>query len=284
MRYLLLLITFSIFLASPLLQAEGRPIYRSRLINFHKYSKDDIANLFTNIDPKLGGTQDPQALRSIMQSAYPTTGTLFGDAVRDSYEPAKPEAPPFPVILKHFRSDQGIPFPDPSSFNFPGGPHFEIPREKLENVTKLGIEAMKQLAKPIKIDPLPDCKKDQTLKERVSKQVLGNDKTLLLDMLFTRDDAPLDSSEIFGIGTMVVPYRTNDSNPMALLARRLGVTCLPFRIRSTESTVMRDTGMNALRNYDQNPHKQGVFHEYIRAKYKMDDKVKKADKSRSKRK
>ena len=95
----------------------------------------------------------------------------------------------------------------------------------------------------------------------------GEDKVVrnenvLGDILFTRGPVPMDPDLAFGIGTNVVQYTSDENNYVAWVASSQGMNCLPYRIRFTSEHIIHDLGMNALKNYDNNP--KGELYEGIK--------------------
>jgi hypothetical protein len=87
------------------------------------------------------------------------------------------------------------------------------------------------------------------------------------DTLYLPEDmVPLDSSEVFGQETHLVPYGPESGEGAYLHMKVHGVPCLPYRIRITRDFDYRDLGRNAYKNYDASPGDEGKFHSWVSKK------------------
>lgn len=227
-----------------------------------------VQNLFSTIMSNQGIKVDPAQMQSMFSHMYSTRGQGFTHGAEDDFVQAAPEPTPSPPIIKHLRGDVGIDLPKKGEFPFPAGPQATISQEQMRKAAEIGYEQLKEVfAKAQELPALPECSNSYT--KKVSTGVPGKDKDeySILDLLFIADDIPSDVQEIFGDYTMVIKYETFVNNPMAVLARRFQVDCLPYRIRITNQHMMRHQGIDALLNYDSNPDGKGTMHAYVKAKY-----------------
>ena len=167
-------------------------------------------------------------------------------------------------IIKHLRSDQGIPFPSKDEVK----PIIKLSAEQRREATTKYLEIMNKMKKMQEHVPeLPRCLENRTTKVASGYKTGQEDsKEVLFDMLFIRrGDLPMDTSDVFGKRTIVRPYYTDTPNSPSLSALGAGVKCLPFRFRATKSFGFTDEGTNALKNYDKNPYGAGILHDRMKA-------------------
>lgn len=185
-------------------------------------------------------------------------------------------------IVAHYRAKSGIPFPDKKQLEVPMPQrHDEYVKARIKTMMSHYMTKLKeQITTQPDLPALPACKEDST--KRYSTGYKGKDdgKFRFLDMLFIADRMPEDTSEIFGRQTLVVQYIKEKGPVAARFARDYGVTCLPFRVRATKKFVMRDRGVNALKNYDKDPHGKGVLHDFMKKKLGLTKEAKREEKAR----
>ncbi len=136
---------------------------------------------------------------------------------------------------------------------------------------KLNEEAQKAVQdmqkEPVAAPELPSCPEDATQSYRISdmrpEKPTKNEK-LRDDLVVIKGPIPLDPDLAFGQNTDVIRYTTKPGDALSLALAAQGLSCLPYRIRTTEEHVIHDLGTNALKNYDNDP--RGELYEGIKAK------------------
>jgi hypothetical protein len=117
------------------------------------------------------------------------------------------------------------------------------------------------------VPQLPQCKQDTTIRTETGYNLDDNRKQVLMDMLFMKkEDVPLDYKEVFGERVIIRKYHRDKPNLVSLSALGIGVDCLPYRLRATRQYLFKDLGKNALKNYDKDPHGEGEFSAFMKAK------------------
>ncbi|MDC0357845.1 hypothetical protein OAO01_03445 [Oligoflexia bacterium] len=178
--------------------------------------------------------------------------------------------------IKHFRSDKGILLPTDYSYTAYLPSQEEFLRKFNPNSPEHQAAAItRERSSDALFTPphLPVCKENRTVVNRHPEDTLvkTKDELLYFDMLILRSSAPqslshvaTDFSDTFGRGIKVRHYSTEIGDIISLQAARNGVTCLPFRIRITSKTKFIHTGLDALKNYDENLSGPGVLHKVIK--------------------
>lgn len=277
-----LLAASSLFIVSfaaicPALSAEPRTIESS----FDSVSKlqDDGANLGDEINDgkpirltdemlqrfaaELGLEPGSNRMKQILHSYYNPESNLNlavnNDPENDSEAPVK--------VIRHIRGKDGIPLPSKDDVVLP----FKIEKDKVKQGLDEYFGMLEKTAeRNMKVPSLPACKENTTTREPTNYELPEKRDQVLVDLLFMpKENVPVDKKEIFGKRTVVRPYDRSKPNLMSLSAIGIGITCLPTRLRVTRAFVMRDEGRNALKNYDGDPHGEGEFHAYMKAKLGM---------------
>ena len=165
-----------------------------------------------------------------------------------------PVASPLPVT--HIRAEGGVPFPkqeevvfEPFEFKTPTpDPHYvpwEGPRYRRPG----------------------RCDRSNTEKLDFPNGASDTPEEILLDQLYLPEDyVPVDSSDVFGSRTALFPYGSNSGEGVYTHMETDNVPCVPFRIRITTTTMYRQSGNDALRNYDKKLSGKGEFHPWIQQK------------------
>jgi len=109
---------------------------------------------------------------------------------------------------------------------------------------------------------LPNCSESIKVRTKVN---IAEEKvpkgTLVSDILYLRKtEIPKDPVEVFGPSVEIRSYEPDPKNIHYRGAQGLGVTCLPYRIRITDSYTDRLVGKAALRNYTRNVTGNGFLH------------------------
>jgi hypothetical protein len=108
---------------------------------------------------------------------------------------------------------------------------------------------------------LPNCDTNQTIV--VEKRSLTPPTKAIDDLLIIGAEPPSMSTEIFGSFTRVMQYKAGTNDPQSIIMSKMGLQCLPFRIRNYQEVSIQDMGLNALANYDVTPEK-AEFHQYVK--------------------
>jgi hypothetical protein len=168
-----------------------------------------------------------------------------------------------PVTL-HLRGSAGQPIPTPASTTK------AIKRETISATEKRKLEAdIDKLIKSTeekykKLPELKTCTKDTN---NLLESPAPSDRGIETDILFLLpEQMPQDPGEVFGKGTIAIPYDVNKPVGPAFNAISLKITCLPSRIRILGRGVARLTGLPALKNYETEPYGAGFLHESMRSK------------------
>ncbi|MBX7145100.1 MAG: hypothetical protein K1X79_11665 [Oligoflexia bacterium] len=175
-----------------------------------------------------------------------------------------PNSPTRHEVIRHFRGKAGIPLPNKDDIPFPFKVTEENLKQAFEDYFKVVNQFLEANTTPAK---LPKCTKNETTKTETGYTDDEKPEELIADILFLdKRDVPLDVEEVFGKKTMARPYNANEPNFETLGALGIGVDCLPFRWRVTRKYLIKDTGKNALKNYDKDQFGEGEYSEYMKAK------------------
>lgn len=209
---------------------------------------------------ELGIEPHSPRMRQILDSYYNPESDLNlainSDVELDQDTPQK--------VIRHIRGTDGIPLPTKDEVLLPFKLTPEAVKESLDKYFYMTETTAKQ---NMTVPELPNCKENITERTATNYSLAEDTHQVLLDILFMKkEDIPVDYKEIFGKRVVVRPYNKEKSSVSVL---GIGVKCLPTRFRVTRSFVMHDLGKNALKNYDIDPHGEGEFHEYMKAKLKI---------------
>lgn len=155
----------------------------------------------------------------------------------------------------HIRMNGGVPFPKESEVMLPPT---ASPNEESETSAEFrGLEYRKPAA----------CEGSRTIREETQPRHSSGEERVLLDTLYVREGfVPVDAAEIYGRMTEVFTSRSQPSLGELARMRADDVLCIPYRIRVTNRRIYRDTGENALRNYDIDPEARGRLHPWVEKK------------------
>lgn len=192
-------------------------------------------------DPKEKKTKQEQ-----MRKAWTTDASLL---------PFKKNLP----ILLHYRGRFGIDIPAEADVWRPGK---ELGVEGFKEKLAALVPELQKIAKEeLTAEPLPRCEESKTERARLSKGKISKAEKddQILDILFiNKSDVPLDYEEAFGKRVVLRTYKPGSSqDAMSYYIKKLGVKCLPYRMRATKEFRFEDWGSNALRNYDSDPSGKG---------------------------
>jgi len=164
-------------------------------------------------------------------------------------------------VLAHLRGKQGVKLPTPEE----QVPVIEVTEEQKAEMIAAFTQGQREVVDQMRTVPdLPNCRVSRTVKTPTGFKGDRKDKRALFDMLFMRkSELPLNPDEVFGMNTFVQPFSTDKPNAPSLSTVGMGVPCLPYRMRVTRSFSFRDEGLNALRNYDEDPQGEGILHESL---------------------
>lgn len=182
--------------------------------------------------------------------------------------------PKDPRVIKHLRSDKGIPFPDAAALESASPRKQNRTAVSAESkAAMLGVQkkaSAAMLKRATTVRDIPNCREDKTEKSPNSARGDGRDPSaVLFDMLFVRkNNVPLDPDEAFGKRTLVLPFQENVKTLASIATAGIKIPCLPYRLRGTGSFFYKDQGLNALKNYDANQNGPGVLNETVKAKYR----------------
>lgn len=159
------------------------------------------------------------------------------------------------VIIERVEREEGIPMPK-----------LVKPIERtaeMEAKVKQAVESnMKVLTdRTFYQKELPNCSSNKTTKF----QGMGFGKleqgTLIADILYIRKSSmPEDPTEVFGPTVQIREYEPDPKSVNFNTALGMGVICLPYRIRITDSFTEKHEGKNALRNYSKDQLGKGFLH------------------------
>lgn len=172
-----------------------------------------------------------------------------------------------PIIFRHIRGKDGKPFAsapvlDPKIFE--SAPVLALAEKKQDYMRQ-------ELMKLLEPKPLPDCPSSKTEKSTLGKARL-KDSITHFDMLFVRaETAPDSPEELVGFQPMVIRYRDDRPDENSLAALGVGINCLPFRLRITSRSSYAHIGLDALKNYDEQPDGKGELHPLTRDMFKVQD-------------
>jgi len=113
---------------------------------------------------------------------------------------------------------------------------------------------------------LDKCLEDRTVVVELAK---GSNEAPqgISDILFIANDPWPDSRDYFGPQVKVYKYSNEPGELLSFVASKMGVSCLPSRIRRVGKTVHLHEGLDALRNFSGNTGSANRLHPYIQALY-----------------
>ncbi len=155
-------------------------------------------------------------------------------------------------LIRHVRFSSGLPFSAAlpaqdlqarltEMVNREGGKSFQVLLDASE----------KDLEKLELPDPLPKCvaarekKLDLGLSEKLPYEVI------IEDLLFLGEDPPLDAESRFGESAMIQVLNEKASASLRGFSDALGVSCVPYRVRTTTQAIYRFEGEAALKRYEE---------------------------------
>lgn len=177
----------------------------------------------------------------------------------ETFEPYRQILPP----IRHYVSSQGeLIAPNPEiSKNFLS--RFKVDLKSTLDFSARGRAAVEKTSADVKNlmntphDSMMPCLENKTV--RIEMKFPGSEES---DFVFSdylvvpRADLPNKVEGAFGQNVMLFVYDFDDpKSPVTDIARGLGASCVPFRIRGTGRYVYRHFGKEALRNYDEVPTK-----------------------------
>lgn len=229
--------------------------------------------MIANMAEQLGLDPNSEQMHNIVTSYYQTRDKEAiaeeqGDTQQGFFEniddDEDPDSPNRHEVIRHFRGKAGIPFPNKDDIPFP----FKVTEEDLKSAFEDYFKTVEKFLEanttPAK---LPKCSKNETTRTETGYNEDEKPEELVADILFLdKRDLPLDTEEVFGKKTIARPYNSNEPNFETLGALGIGVDCLPFRWRITRKYLFKDTGKNALKNYDKDQTGEGEYSEFMKAK------------------
>ncbi len=167
-------------------------------------------------------------------------------------------------ILKHYRGTQGIPLPGNDELI---SPFSDIPMDEVKKeITEKYLPEYKKSYEALLENPsLPTCQESRTFKAEVEGP-LGKeyDDQVFMDVLYLPENLnPLTPETYFGQTATLRTYVSESGNPVSIVARTLGVWCLPYRIRITGKNRFVHIGADALKNFERNQNGQGELNKEI---------------------
>jgi|GEM_PF-5602518 len=166
-------------------------------------------------------------------------------------------------IIKHYRGDSGLPIT-------PGYMKTSLSQEKAQAVKEAAQhfqESLRNAALELKNKaPLPPCSESLTFKKILIKNPEPQAAAIKMDLLFLRGPKVKDPDETFGRHVGIIPCTFERGDACSLAAERIGLTCLPTRLRISGAEIAQLEGVPALMNYEEN--KNGTLHPLIQAQLK----------------
>jgi len=161
------------------------------------------------------------------------------------------------ALLSHTLGKDGIPFPEPSESKWKPYKLTQTPMPAAPTATPLPTPTPYQQPKR--------CSKDES--QRVVYRQDETENDLFVDYLFIPEElVPLDPQEVFGSEVSLIPYGPDADKATQIQMKIYQVPCVPYRRRMTNTTLYFDTGMNALKNYDQSVSGRGELHPIMQGK------------------
>jgi len=200
-----------------------------------------------------GISPDSRFYRAILKQEIPATLGHENDALSSGN------------IIAHVRGKEGreiAPLPPEEMIKKAARRMVEEARGR-ELVKKQLEEEVARLLDDLKLAPLPECRRDQTLIEELSvpAETKSGPATLVSDVIFISKGnlPPLSRDYFFGEKTNIVVYDHEKPTIEAYAARHMDVTCLPTRRRLTNKFHFTHFGRDALMNFDQDLHGKGDY-------------------------
>jgi hypothetical protein len=151
----------------------------------------------------------------------------------------------------------GVPFPKPGESKW-----------KPYEVTQADVPAeptATPLPTPTPYQQPKRCTKNES--QRVEYRQDEAESDLFIDYLFIPEDLiPLEPLEVFGSSVALFPHSPNADKATQIQMKIYQVPCVPYRRRLTNTAVYLDTGINALKNYDQSLSGPGELHPVMQSK------------------
>ena len=149
-------------------------------------------------------------------------------------------------LIKHHRSEDGVPFPAVQPTLSPEAAKDPAAEQAMKHFTEVMVASAKELAERA---ALPICRESALMKrEYVAEKSMG--QVFSPDFLFLRGVEPRDADELFGVRVQVITCSDRPGDGCALIAEQFGLECLPTRIRVQNDELYRLEGEAALKNYD----------------------------------
>lgn len=132
-------------------------------------------------------------------------------------------------------------------------------KSKLDRVVSKRLKASGQaIQEELKIESLPSCTEDKTETTHTNGIPPEFRNKHSHDVLFVPPKyATTSTAELFGEKTKLIVYDPTKSGPQTTIAKSVGATCLPYRVRTTGTVLFQHYGAPALRNYDGDPYGEG---------------------------
>ena len=167
--------------------------------------------------------------------------------------------------ISHVRGAEGLPFPKPEDIVYEAlpthMPYVETPAPEWSPVPYKRPGRCESNSTQ-RVPLYPDADTNPTKKEGDP-----DEKELLYDYLFIAEDlVPYDSTEVFGLDTVLRPYGPKSGEAVYTRMEIYNVPCVPYRIRMTNKAHYYDTGLNALKNYDGRHSGVGVLSKWMTLK------------------
>lgn len=180
-------------------------------------------------------------------------------------------------LVRHYRAKQGVKLPSKGEIR---GVFHGMTEDDLFMLFKEGVKKYRELEKEWqKLPEIPNCKvskkiiKDNPFQKAKPGEILGThvDKVkdmLLLDILFVHEeDIPENPKEVYGKRVVVRRFEADNPFSEGAIAGKMKLDCLPYRYRTTFDKRMEYTGLEAMKNYDQDTYGDGEIHEWVRENY-----------------
>jgi hypothetical protein len=211
--------------------------------------RQPVGSLGQDIPPPL----PDEGYREFLNNARKTVGEVDQAMVRatPTFIPAN-----VPQVVSHVRAEGGIPFPKQEEVVFEPF-EFKTPTPDPNYVPWEGPKYKRP----------GRCDRANTEKIPLSINGAPMREEGLLDQIYLSEDlVPVDAGEVFGSHASLIPYGPSSGDGVYVHMETDNVPCVPFRIRITTTTMYRQSGNDALRNYDKKLSGEGEFHSWIQQK------------------
>lgn len=229
------------------------------VLELEKRQTQQQNKLLQSTPPKL--PFDPKIMEELArQNEIDPTSKFFATFMRSPKKHLARKQEPA-AIIRHVKGKQGNVIDFKSLQTVP-----EIQAVRLSAEEKKAVKAQEQaltekLSEKIQLSTCTSAARSHSQVAAPDASIRGQGEIdfLFLDPSQVPSQSDTSVQSIFG-KKVQLKVLTEDNQGGQSLAKSFNLDCLPSRFRITKGRIYRESGEYALRNYDSNPHGQGVLH------------------------